>query len=1715
MRSPFVTLPVVLLALILLVPLALTASTPPLGTLPEALPILLRTHVIDPQAGEPVLPPELTIHAYPPGSSGYYIVQLNSPILKEYKDALTAFGATVFDYLPNNAFIVRMDDQAKAQTEGAPFVRWIGILQPAYKIDPLLPQFKGSRDQRTLVVQIFPGEDMTQTLTTLTSLGGTIIETSENQWQGVIKLEVDTARLPEIARITGVKWIEEYQEPKLFNDVAAGIMNVPVVWNTGGLTGTGQIVAIADTGLDTGSLWTISQDFRGKILKTYALGRPPTTWGDPGPYGGHGTHVAGSLVGSGAYPPYAKGIAPGAQLIFQSVMRDNGNLSIATDLNNLFLLPYNDGARIHSNSWGASVNWYNIRAQTLDQFVWDHKDMSILVAAGNEGIDVGGNGVVDTGSLGTPATAKNAITVGASENIRLSGGLNPGAPCWTWGSCWPQNYPVSPLKDDRLSDNAGGMAALSSRGPAYDGRIKPDVVAPGTNILSSRSHAPGNPSTLWGAYNSDYVYSGGTSMATPLTAGAATLVRQFYAQVKGLSYISAALVKATLINGAFDMAPGQYGASTPGMPIYSDDMETTSTWTAGSSGGAAWHWTTADFHSPNHAWANGPYTNNTNAWITSTASINLTTIISPTLYFWHKYDLEPGYDFGYVEVLPNPAGSWTKVAAYTGASGWAYEGISLASFASSTALKIRFRLTSDSSYNYEGWYIDDVTIRSGATQEMGPRPNFAEGWGRIDLGNSLFPEARKQILFHDYTAGLSTNQELRLNYVVTDSAVPFRATLAWSDYPGSLLARLELVNDLDIQVSAPDGRVYYPNQLTSPDRLNNVEGVDIVSPPPGVYQVVIKAVNVPQGPQPFALVVSGAVAPHERRYRVYLPLVAKHYSVSEPPTATPAATPSPTPSPTPGHVDLQPSTFHVDKRVAAPDDRLVYSVRLRNAGADPAWQASFVASLPRNVTYAPDSATGGAVYNSILNRIEWAGAVPQMGSSLDYDWLDSGTPGGPAYTWIDITKSGTRIPVGDDVTDGPFDIGFSFPFYDNSFDRFYVSSNGWLSFSRPVWANSLNEDLPSPSAPLNMIAVWWDDLDPSKGGNIYYQRVDANTLVVEYHQVPRYYTGERYTFEAILKADGTITLLYQEMQSGHLGSATIGIQNADGTDGLTVVHDALYVRNQLAIRFFLQPGPGRHIATFAVTVNGGVSAGTVITNTVIISDGLGSFLTREVTTTTRLRPKAGYWAGSSSSFNVRPDNKWIGDLSATVYCGSPCGSCTFRSGSDTSLHNVNEFVSPNMSSSKSGSTYVVLASASFEGIFDNPTHMLGKYTCVGLYFDFSTWPPRVYSCSSSGAQSASWQPLKIQIVPSATKPVPGSELTYHIQYWNLGGEPLFNVTITDTLPISTTFLSESSPEGWSRSQTADSMVWSTTSLPAYASGNIDLTVRVDENVANGARLRNAAEIRATVDATTQSASDTNVVVVTAPYRDLYVSKRLSEGAYRPGQNVVHDIAFGNRSNSPAQNVVLTDTSPVSMTYVSYSGVICDPDCAALTTLPVVSNNQIVWNLGTIQADGYGRIYPTSHISEAISVVTILTNTVQISSGDIDSNPSDNSASYSAPVYPPDRYEENDTFDTAATITLPFDQSNLTIDYSGDADYYRFSLATISDLTVTITFTNSQGDLNLALYDSAQTQLSSSTGTSNQEQIIVRGLRPGSYFIKVYGYYGAINRYRLVATAGAP
>jgi subtilisin family serine protease len=194
-------------------------------------------------------------------------------------------------------------------------------------------------------------------------------------------------------------------------------------------------------------------------------------------------------------------------------------------------------------------------AVQADEWAWGNLDFLVIFAAGNSGTDKDKNGKIDEGSISSPGTAKNILTVGASENQVFKGGIQRPIKDLRLAR---ENWPAEPIYSSFLSDNPRGIVAFSSRGPTRDQRLKPEVVAPGSNILSSFSQEPG-ASTLWGAYDAFYVFSGGTSMSTPLVAGAAAITRQILVERGSVGNPSSSLIKALLMLGSEDLYPGQYG----------------------------------------------------------------------------------------------------------------------------------------------------------------------------------------------------------------------------------------------------------------------------------------------------------------------------------------------------------------------------------------------------------------------------------------------------------------------------------------------------------------------------------------------------------------------------------------------------------------------------------------------------------------------------------------------------------------------------------------------------------------------------------------------------------------------------------------------------------------------------------------------------------------------------------------------------------------------------------------------------------------------------------------------------------------------------------------------------------------------------------------------------------------------------------------------------
>lgn len=502
-------------------------------------------------------------------ASDHILIQPKAPLKPAEEKKLTQLGVEVLEAVPGEALICRYPGTDLNAIRALSFIGWVEVYPRAVKLGRSLREQPSTRathldaavaaptldaTPRTVNIVLHRTVDQKKAVANIAKAAH-CKEKDVVVRNGRVRLRVTTRRLPELASVDEVRHIEEVREARLYNTAARGVLRMPTDAAARGAEGKGEVVAVADTGFDKGSTTDVHPAFKGRVQRLYALGRTNRS-DDPD---GHGTHVAGSVLGNGSSTTVGpvRGTATAAKLVLQSVLDANGGLGgIPDDLSDLFHPPYqNDTARIHTNSWGFidSAGEYGQASEDLDRFVHKNRDLLVLFAAGNDGADGDANGVIDPGSVGPPGTAKNCLTVGACENDRPDIAL-------TYGQGF--GYPADPIRSDRMADDPDGMVAFSSRGPVNDGRIKPDVVAPGTFILSTRSRV--TTSQGWGATADPlFMFNGGTSMATPLVAGCAAVIRNYMRQVKKLKAPSAALMKAAIINGAHNLG-GQYSPSEAG-----------------------------------------------------------------------------------------------------------------------------------------------------------------------------------------------------------------------------------------------------------------------------------------------------------------------------------------------------------------------------------------------------------------------------------------------------------------------------------------------------------------------------------------------------------------------------------------------------------------------------------------------------------------------------------------------------------------------------------------------------------------------------------------------------------------------------------------------------------------------------------------------------------------------------------------------------------------------------------------------------------------------------------------------------------------------------------------------------------------------------------------------------------------------------------------------
>jgi hypothetical protein len=511
----------------------------------------------------------------PTGATGerYLVAILRGPLDREQRERLQSAGAELLGYLPDYGYRLRVDPRAEHALRDLPFVAWLGELPPHYKVQPQLANEIGRADEPVdLRVILTAGEPVSRVMQALTGLS-TIPRPAgkDDAWR--VQAAVPAARLAtvlsDLAGLPEVESVEPVRQLSVLNQDGTWVHQSFSFAQRSifdqGIFGCDQVISVYDTGQDYDSCYFV--DTVNGAPPVFSCVNPPCPVGTPaldrrkdilyynwsgGTTGdddfcpslllgaaGHGTHTSGTAAGDGT--PYADcvthadaginggdGHAPGAKLV---IIEMGDTLAYLTTFGgtiyNLADVAFQSGAEIHSLSFGGSCHdlpglcvpgcelTYDSFARDADQAMWDHKNLLMFTAAGNDG---DGDNCVPPNGILTPGLAKNVVTAGSVDH---------GA-------------------------SAANVSSFSSRGPVHDGRLKPTLLAQGQAVVSAASNASvASPSCETCSHQ-------GTSMSSPTAAGLAALVREYYiagyhaAGVRdaGQSHVpSGALLKATLIDG--------------------------------------------------------------------------------------------------------------------------------------------------------------------------------------------------------------------------------------------------------------------------------------------------------------------------------------------------------------------------------------------------------------------------------------------------------------------------------------------------------------------------------------------------------------------------------------------------------------------------------------------------------------------------------------------------------------------------------------------------------------------------------------------------------------------------------------------------------------------------------------------------------------------------------------------------------------------------------------------------------------------------------------------------------------------------------------------------------------------------------------------------------------------------------------------------------------
>lgn len=801
------------------------------------------------------------------GDPGSYLVQARGPVDQAFLAALTEAGAEPVSFIPNNAWLVRASKEVAARLTTSPATRAVLPWEPIYKLKSellglALENQPLPRDAK-LNLLIFNGAQA-EVLAQLQKLEAVRLAEDRSPFGTVVTVQPG-ADWVALAQLPGVQLLERAYPRARANDITRvrmGVATNTVTTNTYlGLTGTNVLVGINDWGVDQ-----THPDLTGRILASSLGGLTDTL--------GHGTHVGGIIAGSGLMSTTVKnakgsimpasdgqfrGMAPGARLFSQYIdfglnTIADSTLQEATARTNVF---------ISNNSWSYIGNSsYSLAAASFDAAVRDSlpgvpgsQPVLYVFAAGNNGgaqsgvfNNNGDNGLGgDPGSVTSPATAKNVIAVGAIELARditnivekiVGGATNKNA---AWKG---------------MTSSGNEVAGFSGRGnvgigvEGDFGRFKPDVVAPGTFVISTRS-STWDEKAYYNPTNHNY-----------------TILRNQLIVSNRLSNYALFLpdnaVGFQIILFPNDDTPDPF----PNLPIYvrRDGQPTT---------------TQFDLLRTNFVVV-PPDLGGVGSFVGQNWSYSIGNPTSETISVNIFTDVITTNDFGnYFQVLSNLNNSIVSTNFQTTSNFYRYEsGTSMAAPAVSGTLALMQEFFEQRLQRTNSPALMKALLINGA-RNVGDLYNFQvqnsinyQGWGLVKLVNSLpngisnafnwadtSPGAIK-IMDQSPTNALATGQSVT-RFISLDEAgrtLPLRVTLGWTDPPGNPVAGVKLVNDLDLVVTNLDnGDVYFGNDIPASslvnfpwdtnaaptiDSVNNIENIFLSQPLGSNYSITVSARRV-------------------------------------------------------------------------------------------------------------------------------------------------------------------------------------------------------------------------------------------------------------------------------------------------------------------------------------------------------------------------------------------------------------------------------------------------------------------------------------------------------------------------------------------------------------------------------------------------------------------------------------------------------------------------------------------------------------------------------------------------------------------------------------------------------------------------------------------------------------------------------------------------------